>query len=268
MNTALTIAGSDCSGGAGIQADIKAMSANGVFAMSVITAITAQNTTGVFGIEDISPEMIYKQIKVIFEDIKVDAIKIGMVSKKESILAIIQALKTIKNLPPVILDPVMVSTSGCKLLNDDSKVELIRGLIPLAELITPNLPEAEEILGYKINSIEEMKLATMKLRELGCKYVLLKGGHLQGNEAIDIFYDGEDFAEYREVRIKTKNTHGTGCTLSSAIAANIGKGIGIKDAIRISKEYITEAIEKSFQLGKGDGPTNHFYFLEDPRRNY
>ena len=260
MKTALTIAGSDSSGGAGIQADIKAMSANGVFAMSVITAITAQNTMGVFGIEDISPEMIKSQIKVIFDDIKVDAIKIGMVSKIESIKTISEGLREIKDLPPIVLDPVMVSTSGYKLLSDDAKETLIKELFPLATLITPNLPEVEEILGIKVEDMEEMKESAKELKKLGAKYVLIKGGHLK-NDATDLLFDGENFIYFKEQKINTNNTHGTGCTLSSAIAANLAKGMKIEDAVREGKEYITLAIKHSFKLGHGSGPTNHFYEL-------
>ena len=260
MKTALTIAGSDSSGGAGIQADIKAMSTNGVFAMSVITAITAQNTMGVFGIEDISPEMIKSQIKAIFDDIKVDAIKIGMVSKIESIKAISEGLREIKDLPPIVLDPVMVSTSGYKLLSDDAKETLIKELFPLATLITPNLPEVEEILGIKVEDMEEMKEAAKELKKLGAKYVLIKGGHLK-NDATDLLFDGENFIYFKEQKINTNNTHGTGCTLSSAIASNLAKGMKIEDAVREGKEYITLAIKHSFKLGHGSGPTNHFYEL-------
>lgn len=260
MKTALTIAGSDSSGGAGIQADIKAMSANGVFAMSVITAITAQNTMGFFGIEDISPEMIKSQIKAIFDDIKVDAIKIGMVSKIESIKAISEGLREIKDLPPIVLDPVMVSTSGYKLLSDDAKETLIKELFPLATLITPNLPEVEEILGIKVEDMEEMKEAAKELKKLGAKYVLIKGGHLK-NDATDLLFDGENFIYFKEQKINTNNTHGTGCTLSSAIASNLAKGMKIEDAVREGKEYITLAIKHSFKLGHGSGPTNHFYEL-------
>lgn len=260
MKTALTIAGSDSSGGAGIQADIKSMSANGVFAMSVITAITAQNTMGVFGIEDISPEMIKSQIKVIFDDIKVDAVKIGMVSKIESIKAISEALREIKDLPPVVLDPVMVSTSGYKLLSDDAKETLIKELFPLSTVITPNLPEVEEILRIKIEDVEDMKEAAKKLKKLGTKYVLIKGGHLK-DDATDILFDGENFIYFKEQKINTNNTHGTGCTLSSAIAANLAKGMSIEEAVREAKEYITLAIKHGFKIGHGVGPTNHFYEL-------
>jgi hydroxymethylpyrimidine/phosphomethylpyrimidine kinase len=260
MKTTLTIAGSDSSGGAGIQADIKSISANGVFAMSVITAVTVQNTMGVFGIQDVDPEIIESQINVIFDDIDVDAIKIGMVSKIESIKAISKGLKSVKKLPPVVLDPVMISKSGFKLLSEDAKETLIKELFPLATLITPNLPEAEEILGDHINNIEEMKEACIKLKELGARYVLVKGGHLE-EDATDVLYDGEKFIYFNQERIETKHTHGTGCTLSSAIAANLAKGMTIEEAVKEGKRYITVAIEHGFKLGKGVGPTNHFYEL-------
>ena len=260
MYNALTIAGSDSCGGAGIQADLKAFSANGVYGMSVITAITAQNTQGVFGIQDISESIIKQQIDVIFDDIEVDVIKIGMVSKIESIKAISESLRKLKNLPPIILDPVMISKSGFNLLSRDAKDTLVKELFPLALMITPNLPEAEEILGFKIENLDDMRKASKDLMKLGPKYVLIKGGHLE-KDATDILYDGNNFYEFEGKRINTIHTHGTGCTLSSTIAANIAKGINPKDAVEKAKKYITVAIEHGFKLGKGVGPTNHFYEL-------
>ncbi|WP_244833823.1 bifunctional hydroxymethylpyrimidine kinase/phosphomethylpyrimidine kinase [Clostridium sp. BJN0001] len=260
MLRALTIAGSDSSGGAGIQADLKTFSANGVFAMSAITAITAQNTMGVKSIEDISPEMIKMQIKAVFDDIRVDAVKIGMVSKKESIEAITETLLSIKNLPPVVLDPVMISKNGFNLLSKDAEDILVKKLFPLAYLITPNIPEAEEILKIKISNVSQMKEAAKRLINFGPKAVLVKGGHLDG-EAIDILYDGNEFSVFKQDRIHTKNTHGTGCTLSSAIASNLAKGMSISDAVKEAKRYITIAIKHSINLGHGVGPTNHFYEL-------
>ncbi|MDR3597197.1 bifunctional hydroxymethylpyrimidine kinase/phosphomethylpyrimidine kinase [Clostridium sp.] len=260
MFRALTIAGSDTCGGAGIQADLKAFSANGVYGMSVITAVTAQNTMGVFGIQDINPEMIESQIDVIFDDIRVDAIKIGMVSKIESIKAISKALRKVEKLPLIVLDPVMISKSGFNLLSRDAKDTLVKELFPLATLITPNLPEAEEILGMKIENLEQMKEAALKLKELGPKFILVKGGHLEG-EATDLLYDGEKFIILKQERINTTHTHGTGCTLSSAIAANLAKEMKVEEAVKEAKRYITIAIEHGFELGKGVGPTNHFYEL-------
>jgi hydroxymethylpyrimidine/phosphomethylpyrimidine kinase len=260
MFRALTIAGSDTCGGAGIQADLKAFSANGVYGMSVITAVTAQNTMGVFGIQDISPEMIESQIDIIFDDIRVDAIKIGMVSKIESIKAISKSLRKIDRLPVIVLDPVMISKSGFNLLSRDAKDTLVKELFPLATLITPNLPEAEEILGIKIETLDDMKEAALKLKELGPKAVLVKGGHLEG-EATDLLFDGKDFVVFQQERINTTHTHGTGCTLSSTIAANLAKNMDIEEAVRSGKKYITCAIKHGFELGKGVGPTNHFYEL-------
>lgn len=258
MYRALTIAGSDSCGGAGIQADIKSFSANGVYGMSVITAVTAQNTMGVFKVQDISHEIIEAQIDAIFQDIRVDAVKIGMVSQIESIKAISNALKRVDNLCKVVLDPVMISKSGYNLLSPDAKETLVKELFPMAELITPNLPEAEEILGVEIENLHEMKEAAKKLIDLGPKAVLVKGGHLK-DDATDLLYDGKEFTLFPQQRLNTKNTHGTGCTLSSAIAANLAKGMDIKEAVTLGKEYITGAIEHSFELGKGVGPTHHFY---------
>ena len=260
MFRALTIAGSDSCGGAGIQADLKSFQANGVYGMSAITAVTVQNTMGVFGIQDISPEIIEGQINAIFEDIRVDAIKIGMVSKIESIKSILKALRKVSDLPKIVLDPVMISTSGYSLLSTDAKDTLINELFPLAELITPNLPEAEDILGCEIKTVEEMKEAAKKLMELGPKAVLVKGGHLE-HDATDLLYDGKEFILLPQEKINTVNTHGTGCTLSSAIAANLAKGKSIKDSVIEGKKYITNAIKHGFELGHGVGPTNHFYEL-------
>ncbi len=258
MKIALTIAGSDSSGGAGIQADIKTISAHGVYAMSVITAITAQNTQGVFAVQDIDPEIIARQIEVLFEDIRIDAIKIGMVSKTESIKAIASTLDRY-GYQRIVLDPVMVSKSGYKLLLPEAEQALVELLIPRAQVITPNIPEAETLLNGSINTIEQMKEAAASLYELGPQYVLLKGGHFQGEAAVDILYDGNNFERYQKKRIKTKNTHGTGCTLSSAIAANIAKGLSVTEAVAKAKDYITGAIEHSLNIGKGIGPTHHFY---------
>lgn len=260
MFKALTIAGSDSCGGAGIQADIKSFSANGVYGMSVITAITAQSTQGVFRIQDISPEIISKQIEVLFDDIHIDAIKIGMVSKIESIKAISESFRKVDKLPVIVLDPVMISKTGFKLLSEDAKDTLIKELFPLATLITPNLPEAEEILGVEIKDMESMKEAATKLYELGPKYVLVKGGHLE-SEADDLLFDGKNFTIFKGRRVNTIHTHGTGCTLSSAIAANLAKGMNVVEAVEEGKRYITVAIENGFELGKGVGPTHHFYEL-------
>ncbi|HYE10287.1 MAG TPA: bifunctional hydroxymethylpyrimidine kinase/phosphomethylpyrimidine kinase [Patescibacteria group bacterium] len=264
MKKVLTIAGSDSCGGAGIQADLKAFSANGVYGMSVITAVTAQNTQGVFAVQDIEPEIIKAQIDAIFTDIKVDALKLGMVSQISTIEAISEKLQQYQP-DNVVLDPVMISKSGYSLLIPEAKAALIKKLIPMATIITPNIPEAEEILkeiGLEaaVVSLEDMEKAAKEIHKLGCRNVLLKGGHAVG-EAIDVLYDGKDIIHFSSERIATKNTHGTGCTLSSAITANLALGFSIKEAVAKAKEYITVAIQHSLNIGKGVGPTNHFYTL-------
>lgn len=233
--------------------------------MSVITAVTAQNTQGVFAVQDIDEEIIKAQIDAIFTDIKVDAVKIGMVSKISTIEAISEKISQY-NPENVVLDPVMISKSGYSLLKPESKTALINRLIPLSSIITPNIPEAEEILNevnndnIKIETVNEMEEAVKELYKLGCKSVLLKGGHIKG-EAVDVLFDGENIVHYSIERINTKNTHGTGCTLSSAITANLALGFEIKDAVKRAKEYITTAIKHSLDIGHGVGPTNHFYSL-------
>lgn len=274
MKKALTIAGSDSSGGAGIQADIKTMSAHRVFGMSVITAVTAQNTQGVVAVQDMDKEIIAKQIDAIFDDIQVDAVKIGMVSQIQTIEIIAEKLRKHKA-KNIVIDPVMISKSGYNLLAPESKKVLIEKLIPLADLITPNLPEAEEIIKtYKeegnlkeniekilpIDNKEKMEKAASIIMEMGPKNVLMKGGHLKG-EAVDILYSKEKVSYFSSKRVNTKNTHGTGCTLSSAIASNLALGYTLEESVKRAKDYIQIAIEHSLDIGKGVGPTNHFYEL-------
>ncbi|WZL74323.1 bifunctional hydroxymethylpyrimidine kinase/phosphomethylpyrimidine kinase [Clostridiaceae bacterium 35-E11] len=259
MKHCLTIAGSDSSGGAGIQADMKTFSAHGTFGMSVITAVTAQNTQGVFDVQDITPEVIMAQIKAIFDDIRVDAVKIGMVSQTKTIEAIAKTLKQY-SLPFLVLDPVMISKSGYDLLQPEAKQALIEMLLPMATLITPNLPEAEEILGQRIETLDDMKKAAKQLHDLGPNYVLVKGGHL-ADDATDVLYDGKIFHLFTQERIDTTHTHGTGCTLSSAITANLAKGMAIQEAVKAAKAYITTALSHGFSIGHGVGPTHHFYEL-------
>lgn len=253
----LTIAGSDSSGGAGIQADLKTFSAIGTYGMSIITAITAQSTQGVFGVEELSREIIKKQMEVVFEDIPPKSVKVGMVSSPEIITEIVSGLKKYKP-KYIVVDTVMISKSGYSLLKPEAKYNLINYLIPEAYIITPNIPEAEEILGCEIKTVEDMKISGRKLLEMGPKYVLMKGGHLEG-DAIDVLIGEGIFEVYKSERIDRKNTHGTGCTLSSAIASYLALGYGIKDAVRLSKNYITEAIKYSFDIGLGVGPVHHFY---------
>ena len=257
MKTCLTIAGSDSSGGAGIQADLKTMTVNGVYAMSVITALTAQNTQGVTGILDVSPELITEQMDAVFNDIYPDAIKIGMVSSPEIVEAIAASLEKYqaKN---IVLDPVMVATSGAKLLKEEAMDSLINRLIPLADVITPNIPEGEILAGMEITNEDQMIKAA---EEIGKKYdcaVLLKGGH-RVNDANDLLYRDGEFKWFRSERIDNPNTHGTGCTLSSAIGANLAKGYDIDQAIEKAKDYLTGALRAGLDLGKGSGPLMHNY---------
>jgi len=258
MKTALTIAGSDPSGGAGIQADLKTFHAHGIFGMSVITAVTVQNTQKVYSVQEIDPQIVYDQIVYLFEDIRIDAVKIGMVSSIVLIETIEKALQKV-NPPVVILDPVMISKSGYRLLNHDAQKALIRNLFPLAEVVTPNIYEAEALADMKIESTDEMKDAAIRILRLGAKKVVVKGGHLGGKLATDILYDGILFKELTGKRIETKNTHGTGCTFSSAIAANIAKGADFFQSVSDAKTYITGAIEHSLELGHGHGPVDHFF---------
>ncbi|GGL48248.1 bifunctional hydroxymethylpyrimidine kinase/phosphomethylpyrimidine kinase [Sporolactobacillus putidus] len=257
MKTALTIAGSDSSGGAGIQADLKTFSALGVYGMSAIVSVTAQNTQGVDDVEDLSPKIIGGQINAIFRDIPVGAVKIGMVSNSAAIRTIAEKLKEFRP-KYVVLDPVMVSKSGFDLLKPEARETLIRELLPLATVVTPNLFETERLVGRKVETLEAMRQAAKEIFDMGPESVLVKGGHLEEGP-IDIFYDGTQFHQFAGKRIDTNNTHGTGCTLSSAIAAYLAKGLSLADAIQEAKTYIQGAIEHSLPLGHGHGPTHHFY---------
>lgn len=259
MKTVLTIAGSDSSGGAGIQADIKTITMHKLYAMSAITALTAQNTTGVYGILESTPEFLKQQLDCIFTDIFPDAVKIGMVSGAKLIHVIAENLKEYgaKN---IVLDPVMVSTSGSKLLQDEAEEALVTELIPLASVITPNIPEAEVLSKIKIDSQEDMLRAAEVIAENYTGAILVKGGHGK-NTANDLLYqDGKAIWFYGE-RVENPNTHGTGCTLSSAIASNLAKGYSMEESIRNAKEYLTGALKAGLNLGKGDGPLAHNYIL-------
>nr|WP_078806522.1 bifunctional hydroxymethylpyrimidine kinase/phosphomethylpyrimidine kinase [Pilibacter termitis] len=260
MKKALTIAGSDCSGGAGVQADLKTFSAHLVYGMSVITSVVAENTSRVIDFQNVSVDLIEKQLEAIFEDIIPDAIKIGMVESPEIMRAIRENLEKYQA-KQVVIDPVMYAKNGCPLMRESSIDTLIKVMIPLADCLTPNIPEAEKITGMKILTLEDMENAARSIHALGAKNVLVKGGHLE-SAAIDILFDGVEFTHYHSKRIQTKNTHGTGCTLSSAIAANLAKGEPIKVAVSNAKEYVTGAIENALPLGNGHGPTNHFYQFE------
>ncbi|HEX3011891.1 MAG TPA: bifunctional hydroxymethylpyrimidine kinase/phosphomethylpyrimidine kinase [Syntrophomonadaceae bacterium] len=256
MKNVLTIAGSDSCGGAGVQADLKTFSALGTYGMSVITAITAQNTTGVKMVREMDEEIVREQINCLFEDIEIHAVKIGMVSSVSIIDTIGTCLQ--EKHTPIVLDPVMVSKSGCHLLKPESTQELVKVLFPLARVVTPNLFEAEVITGEKIQNLAQMQAAAVKIHELGAGNVVVKGGHLTG-DAIDVMFDGKDFKFIKGTRINTTNTHGTGCTFSSAIAAYLARGCDVYDAVEKAKVYINGAIENSLELGHGVGPTYHFY---------
>jgi len=258
MKKVLTIAGSDCSGGAGIQADIKTIAAHKLYAMSAITALTAQNTTGVYGVLEATPEFVAQQLDCIFTDIFPDAVKVGMVSNPEIIEVIADKLKAYKA-KNIVVDPVMVSTSGSKLLSDGAEEALIKKLLPVADVITPNLHEAERLCGFPIKTEEDMVRAGKKISEAVGTGVIIKGGHLN-NTADDMLFIEGQVHWFRAPKIDNPNTHGTGCTLSSAIACNLAMGYSMKDSIKNAKEYITGALNCMFDLGsKGSGPLNHCY---------
>ena len=260
MRTALSIAGSDSSGGAGIQADMKTMSAHGIYAMTAITALTAQNTTGVTSILEATPEFLSDQLDAVFTDIFPDAVKIGMVSSAALIRVIAQKLKQYKA-RHIVVDPVMVATSGAKLIQDDALETLRHELLPLAEVVTPNIPEAVILSGMAIETAEDMKKAAEAIsRSYSCA-VLLKGGH-NLNDANDLLYRNGASQWFHGRRINNPNTHGTGCTLSSAIASNLACGMELDDAVRRAKEYISGALSAMLDLGKGRGPMNHLFDLK------
>ncbi len=257
---ALTIAGSDSSGGAGIQADLKTFQALGVFGMSAITAVTVQNTQKVYAIQEMTPQIVHDQITCLFADAEIQAVKIGMVSSVALIEAIAAALGSGKR-PPVVLDPVMVSKSGYALLQPDARQALMDRLFPLARVVTPNIPEAELLVGTEIKDLEQMRMAARRIVQMGVPNVVVKGGHLGGDRSVDILYDGKDFVELGDPRIATRHTHGTGCTFSSAIAAWLARGCAFPEAVRRAKTYVTGAIAHALSIGKGHGPTHHFYEL-------
>ena len=260
MKTVLTIAGSDCSGGAGIQADIKTITAHRMYAMSVITALTAQNTTGVYGVLEATPEFVGRQLDCIFGDIRPDAIKIGMVSDTGIIEVIGEKLKEYAA-QNIVVDPVMVSTSGDKLLHDDAVNGLINHLLPLAAIITPNIPEAESLTGLSIKNREDMVKAAAKIAKLVGGGVLIKGGHLEASADDLLMIEGNNYW-FETEKIDNPNTHGTGCTLSSAIACNLALGLPLSESVKKAKEYITGAIKANLNLGKGRGPLNHCFNLK------
>lgn len=259
MRKVLTIAGSDSSGGAGIQADIKTITAHKMYAMSAITALTAQNTTGVYGVLDTSPEFVAKQLDCIFTDIVPDAVKIGMVSNSEIIRTIASKLKEY-GASNVVVDPVMVSTSGSKLLSDEALNALTKILLPLGTLITPNIPEAEVLCGFSIEDKEGMEKAAEQIARRLDTAILIKGGHLS-DTASDLLYENGNSTWFEHPRVENPNTHGTGCTLSSAIACNLADGRGLAESVKQAKEYLTGALNAKLDLGKGSGPLDHTFRL-------
>ena len=260
MKTALTIAGSDCSGGAGIQADLKTMTMNGVYAMSAITALTAQNTTGVRAIQESTPDFLKQQLDAIFEDIYPDAVKIGMVASSELIHVIADRLRHYEAIN-IVVDPVMVATSGSALMKNDAVQTLIEELLPISTLVTPNIPEAQVLSGLNIETKEDMIIAA---KHIGDNYhcaVLLKGGH-SINDANDLLYANGELHWFEGKRIDNPNTHGTGCTLSSAIASNLAKGYALSESVQRAKDYISGALAAMLDLGEGSGPMNHAFDLD------
>lgn len=260
MKKVLTIAGSDCSGGAGIQADMKTITAHRLYAMSAITALTAQNTTGVYGVLDVDAPFVGKQLDAIFTDIEPDAVKIGMVSNEKIIKVIVEKLVQY-NAKHIVVDPVMVATSGGKLLDQGAEGILVEKLLPLAEVITPNIPEAECLCGFEIQSKEDMLKAAEVISNNLSGAVLIKGGHfIEG--ADDLLYNEGHAIWFEGRRIATENTHGTGCTLSSALACNLAVGLTLNESVEKAKAYVRGALEDGLDLGKGNGPLNHCYNLK------
>lgn len=257
MKKCLSIAGSDCSGGAGIQADLKAFSALGTFGMSVITSVVSENTSRVLSVYNMPVDEIKKQIDAVFEDITVDAVKLGMLPTAAIISAAADKLREYK--PPfIVCDPVMVATSGDPLSEDGTVFVMKEKLFPIIDLLTPNIPEAEAISGIKIHDEKDMENAAEIIMNMGVKNVLVKGGHLSG-DAVDLLFTADGTKKFVTKRVDSKNTHGTGCTLSSAITANLANGMSMEKAVESAKDYITNAIENSFDVGKGHGPVNHFW---------
>ena len=266
VKKAMTIAGSDSGGGAGIQADLKTFAALGVFGTSAITALTAQNTTGVEGVYAIPPEFIARQIDAIMKDIGADAVKTGMLSSG-AIIEVVAAKIREHGLRPVVVDPVMVAKSGDALLEPEARGVLIAVLLPMATVVTPNLPEAEVLCGFPVTDLEGMRRAARTIHGLGPRFVVVKGGHREDHgSSTDLFYDGKNFEELSEKRIDTRNTHGTGCTFASAIAARLARGDEALDAVRAAKKYVSAILAASagLSIGHGHGPMNHMALLKEP----
>jgi hydroxymethylpyrimidine/phosphomethylpyrimidine kinase len=256
--TVLTIAGSDSGGGAGIQADLKTFAALGVYGTSAITAITAQNTLGVTAVSTLAADLVTAQIEAVASDIHVHATKVGMLATAAIVEAVAAAITELE-LPEVVVDPVMLAKSGDRLLDDDAVLTLVRVLLPRARVVTPNIPEAEALAGVRIASLEDARAAAIRIRQLGPSAVVVKGGHASGPELIDLLFDGQRFHEFRTPRIDTRNTHGTGCTFASAIAARLALGDHLIDAVARAQTYVAGAIRHGLTIGHGHGPLDHFW---------
>ena len=258
MPSVLTIAGSDSSAGAGIQADLKTFAALGVYGTCAITAITAQNTRGVTAVQETPPGIVAAQIDAVVADIRPDAVKTGMLASAP-IIEVVAAKVREHGLPNLVVDPVMVAKSGDRLLRDDAVTVLRDLLLPLAAVVTPNLPEAEVLAGFAIDSDEDVRRAAKEIVGLGARAVVVKGGHREAAEAVDVLYDGTTFRDYSAPRIDTTSTHGTGCTFASAIAAYLARGEPLAEAVGLAKEYLTEALRRAYPIGGGHGPVHHFH---------
>ena len=257
MKKALTIAGSDSGGGAGIQADLKTFMAFGVYGMSAVTALTAHNTVGVQGIFDVSPEFVREQIRSVMADIGADAAKTGMLSNAGIVKAVAEAVREYR-IPRLVVDPVMVAKSGAPLLAPEARKALVEELLPLAAVITPNVFEAEAILGRRIEDLDAMTKAARELKNTGCRWVVVKGGRLDiESQAVDVMFDGKDLLVFRSPRWEPRYTHGSGCTFAAAITAGLAKGLSPPEAVKRAKNYVAEAIRKGFPIGSGHGPANH-----------
>jgi len=260
VKVVLTVAGSDSGGGAGIQADLRTFAAHGVHGTSAITAVTAQNSVAVLDWVALDPRMVVAQMEAVASDMPVAAAKTGMLATAAIVSAVAAALERLR-LPLVVVDPVMIAKSGDRLLDRDAETAYRERLLPLATVVTPNLPEAESLLGRPVRTLAEMREAARALRAMGPRAVVVKGGHLEG-DAVDVFWDGERMEDLSAPRVATKNTHGTGCTYSAAIAARLALGDPLLDAVRGAKAYLTEAIRRSYSVGRGHGPVDHLHTLK------
>lgn len=258
MAIALTIAGSDSSGGAGIQADLKTFAAHGVYGTCALTAVTAQNTTGVMDKLPLPADFVTSQIEAIAGDMPLDVVKTGMLANSAIIDAVAAAIESLE-LPSVVVDPVLMSSAGQPLCDREAVATLVSELLPRARVLTPNIPEAETLLGIKIEGLDAARDAVKRLQKMGPAAVVLKGGHLPGDDVIDLLFDGHTIQEFRAARITTTTTHGTGCTFASAIAANLALGHPLAESVRLAKSYVTGAIRHGLPIGKGHGPLNHFW---------